>query len=105
MVKIVQSVMVWDKYLDSKMSLLEYIESVNAAHLIIAAFILAVGYGIGSLRKDKWWTEMLHSQQNRGDYWFDKYQAIVRDGNFVLLRPDLADDSEWEDDEDHEDWC
>ena len=47
--------------------------------IIAAAIATVVGYMFGVMRRDDVLMEVCRSQQQRGDYWFDKYMAEVRD--------------------------
>ena len=47
--------------------------------IIAAAIATVVGYIFGVIRRDVIWMEVCRSQQHRGDYWFGKYMAEVRD--------------------------
>ena len=38
-----------------------------------------IGYMFGVLRRDVQWLALCQSQQERGDYWFEKYMSEVRE--------------------------
>lgn len=41
--------------------------------------MLFIGYVLGTMKRDCQLWKLCNSQQERGDYWFDKYMKVVRE--------------------------
>ena len=39
----------------------------------------SIGLIAGLMRKEIWYEEQLRSQQERGDYWFDRLQEVINE--------------------------
>lgn len=56
------------------------------------------GFGIGVLcgmaRNDLQLMRLLRDQQERGNYWFDKYQNLLRGGDWEPLSNSFKDEDE-----------
>lgn len=44
----------------------------------VAVFFFLAGCVVASLIRDKRWDQINKSQQDRGDYWFSRYQELAR---------------------------
>ena len=53
---------------------------INASEfLLLLAGAAWCGFVAGSMLRDKAMWRILRDQQQRGDYWFDRYMLVVRD--------------------------
>lgn len=43
-------------------------------------YVIAFSVGLiaGLIRKEEWYERQLRSQQERGDYWFDRLQELIK---------------------------
>lgn len=61
--------------------------------IVWSVSMFAIGYIAGLLRRDVKMYDLCMSQQVRGNYWFDKYQAAIN-GDYGTVPEDGDDDND-----------